>query len=153
MSKLSLLSYLCVGWRGVQMTDSRVADELFSFPASLKFSGRICCTPTTHLHRCTPTTLHPRLPPPTAKHAAAEMFYSVSCATVERSACISDVEFEYVWHCNLNDLGLNEISFVMPCISLCVLYLIAICLTHQGEKSVISQLIYGPECFHFAFEG
>lgn len=54
----------------------------------------------------------PLLLPPTTKHAAAEMFYSVSCTTVASSACMSDVEFEYIWHCNPNDLVLNEIRFV-----------------------------------------
>lgn len=65
------------------------------------------------------STPSPLFLPPTAKHAAAEMFYSVSC-TVERSACMSDVEFEYIWHCNLSDLALNEIRFVTPCVPLSV---------------------------------
>ncbi len=50
------------------------------------------------------------------------MFYSVSCTTVARSACMSDVESEYIWHCNLNDLVLNEIRFVMPCVPLGVTF-------------------------------
>lgn len=50
------------------------------------------------------------------------MFYSVSCTTVARSACMSDVESEYIWHCNLNDLALNEVRFVTPCLPLCVTF-------------------------------
>lgn len=101
------------------MTDSKVVDEMFSFPASLNCPGSICCTPT-HLHL--PAHPSPLLLPPTTKHAAAEMFYSVSCTTVARSACMSDVEFEYIWHRNLNDLVLNEIRFVTPCIPLGVTF-------------------------------
>lgn len=100
------------------MTDSKVADELFLFPASLSCPESVCCTLRIHLH----LPLHPvpLLLPPTRKHAVAEMFYSVSCTMVARSACMSDLEFEYIWHHSLNDLRLNEIRFVMHCIPLCV---------------------------------
>lgn len=101
-----------------------------SFPASLNCARK-------HLH----LPVHPALLffPPTAKHAAAEMLYSVSCTTVARSSCMSDVEFEYIWHCNLSDLGFNEIRFVAPCVTF------NSCSFNSVEKKVaFSQLIYMP---------
>lgn len=41
------------------------------------------------------------------------MFYSVLFTRVAGSARVSDVEFEYIWHDSLNDVGLYQIGFVM----------------------------------------
>ncbi len=81
----------------------------FFFAASLICPGSICCTPVIHLHL-------PLRPAPLFKECSSRNVLFSVMYNSGKSACMPDVEFDYVWHCNLNNLGLNKIRFVKPCV-------------------------------------
>lgn len=105
--------------------------NIFS-PASLNCPGSICCTRVIHLH----LPLHP--PSPFKACSSRNVLFSVMFSS-GKSACTSDVEFEYIWHCNLNDSGLNKIRV---CVALRSSVTFNSSSFNTLEKNGISQLIY-----------